>query len=247
MEENHIREFDSRRCVEALVGTVDAALNGVLGNLRDEICQRGSPGMDRAQVARACGDLRLQLQRQGGKRIKRFEQLMLDYLLRAPECHFGDSIATTPAIFMDHRNISEAAEPSFRSWGDCSNITALGATKRAESLELERDFDEEISEASSELASMVRKARILQTQAKQLASQLQLVRDIHATIYNDSSNCGGMKQTACELHDVVAKLSKFQTEKETNGSCPSPSKRSRRCEDEHARIAGAVTSRKINW
>jgi len=246
MESAEARAFEPRRLAAALAGSVDVAFDAALDDLQEEILLRATPGADQAQVARTCGRLRDGLQRQSAQNARKFEQLTLRYLLRAPEGPIGDPVSV-PAGLAPHRDAAlDAAEPSLHNWSNCSNIVVGGAGRPSGNFELDQEYDEQLSDTSADLAAAVRKARSLQADARQLTRQLQLLKSIHASAYDDASTGGGVKQVACDLQEVVAKLGKFLAPKEAQGNCLSPSKRSRTCEDVSARSARAIASHRIN-
>eukprot|EP00930_Biecheleria_cincta_P002609 TRINITY_DN103613_c0_g1_i1.p1 TRINITY_DN103613_c0_g1~~TRINITY_DN103613_c0_g1_i1.p1 ORF type:complete len:274 (-),score=69.11 TRINITY_DN103613_c0_g1_i1:78-899(-) len=191
------RSRQAKEATEAFTGAIDSALRSSIAGLREEICRMAGPGTEEAEVSASCSRLQnLFLEKAAGRQIK-FEKLMLEYIMRVPDCTFGDGLGVKPGSLMDAlRTVHETEQQGptgmsgsmLESDDDLTGFAVpprrLGYSAVPEADEVaDQELDRELEELSAALQKSLSTAKSLKAEAQELDKDLQVMSEL-----GDSTN-----------------------------------------------------------
>lgn len=182
----------AKEATNAFTGAIGSALRSSIAALREHVCQMAGPGTDATEVSASCSGLQNTLIEKASGRVIRFEKLMLEHIMRVPDCAFGDGLGVKPGSLRDAlRTVQETEQQGptgmsgsmLESDDDLTGFAfpprRLGYSAIPEADEVaDQELDQELEELSAALTNNLSVARSLKAEAQELTQELQVMSSL---------------------------------------------------------------------
>jgi len=186
------RSRQAKEATDAFTGAIDSALRSSVASLREDICRLAGSSTEEAEVSASCSRLQNMFLEKAAGRDSKFEKLMLDHIMRVPDCAFGDGLGVKPGDLMDAlrtvheteqrgRNVmsGEMLESDDDLTGFAVPPRRLGYSAVPEADEAaDQEIDQELEELSATLTNNLSIAKNLKAEAQELAQELQMMSSL---------------------------------------------------------------------